>query len=137
MEKTLTVLWRHSGDQTEPCLFCTDTRKSFTGLLKELLPAFREEGIELVFQEETVPPGKGLKVNTVELNGISLYLLLSRAAEGEEYCHASRCMPIRNLFRQIPGPDGTLCGEAPEILFRKAILLALEGEIIDDSVVDR
>ena len=137
MERTLTVLWKHSGDQAEPCLFCTDTRKSFMELLEELLPAFREEGIELVFEDETVSPGKGMKVNTVELNGISLYLLLSRAADGEEYCHASKCMPIRNMFRQIPGPDGILCGEAPEILFRKAILLALEGEIIEKSAGDR
>jgi hypothetical protein len=137
MERKLTVLWRHSGDQAEPCLSCTDTRKSFMRLLEELLPAFREEGIEFTYQDETVSPGKGLKVNTVELNGNSLYLLLSRAAEGEEYCHASRCMPIRNLFRQIPGPDGILCGEAPEILFRKAILLALEGDIIEKSAGDR
>ncbi|MCE5299240.1 MAG: DUF2703 domain-containing protein [Methanoregulaceae archaeon] len=137
MERTLTVLWKHSGDQAEPCLFCTDTRKSFTGLLEELLPAFREEGIELVFEDETVSPGKGMKVNAVELNGISLSLLLSRAAEGEEYCHASKCMPIQNLVRQIPGPDGILCGEAPEILFRKAILIALEGDIIEKSLDDR
>lgn len=131
------MLWKHSGDQAEPCLFCTDTRKSFTGLLEELLPAFREEGIELVFEDETVSPGKGMKVNAVELNGISLSLLLSRAAEGEEYCHASKCMPIQNLVRQIPGPDGILCGEAPEILFRKAILIALEGDIIEKSLDDR
>ena len=107
------------------------------GLLKELLPVFSEEGIEFTFQEEKVQPGKGMKVNTIELNGISLSLLLSRAAEGEEYCHASKCMPIRDLFRQIPGPDGILCGEAPEILFRKAILLALEGDVTADSAGGR
>lgn len=137
MERKLIVLWKHSGDQAEPCLSCTDTRKSFMGLLEELLPAFREEGIEFTFQEETVPPGKGIKVNTVDLNGTSLYLLLSQAAEGEEYCHASKCMPIRNLYRLIPGPDGILCGEAPEILFRKAILLALEGDLPGKSAGDR
>ncbi len=137
MERKLIVLWKHSGDQAEPCLSCTDTRKSFMRLLEELLPAFREEGIELVFQEETVPPGRGLKVNSVELNGNSLYLLLSRAAEGEEFCHASRCMPIRNLFRMVQGQGGILCGEAPEILFRKAILLALEGNLIEESAGDR
>jgi hypothetical protein len=137
MEKTLTVVWKHSGDQHEPCLFCTDTKKSFSTLLQELLPVFREEEIELIFIDEPLSPEKGIKLNTVELNGISLFLLLSHAAEGEEYCHASKCMPIQNLYRLIPGPDGILCGEAPEILFRKAILLALEGEIIEDSVVDR
>lgn len=137
MERKLIVHWKHSGDQAEPCLSCTDTRKSFMGLLEELLPAFREEGIEFTFQEEKVPPGKGIKVNTVDLNGTSLYLLLSQAAEGEEYCHASKCMPIRNLYRLIPGPDGILCGEAPEILFRKAILIALEGDLIEESAGDR
>jgi hypothetical protein len=98
-------------------------------LIQDLLPVFREEQIELIFKDEPIPPENGIKMNTVELNGISLYLLLSHAAEGEEYCHASKCMPIRNLYRLIPGPDGILCGEAPEILFRKAILLALESEI--------
>ena len=128
MERTLTVVWKHSGDQHEPCLFCTDTKKSFLSLLQDLLPVFREEQIEFIFKDEQIPPEIERKVNTVELNGISLFLLLSHAAEGEEYCHASKCMPIRNLYRLIPGPDGILCGEAPEILFRKAILLALEEE---------
>jgi len=131
MERTLTVFWRHSVDQHEPCLFCTDTKRSFFALLEDLLPVFREEGITLAFTEETVPPDKGMRVNTVELNGISLSLLLSRAGEGEEYCHASKCMPERHLFRQVPEPGGIVCGEAPEILFRKAILLALEGEVIE------
>jgi hypothetical protein len=137
MEKMLTVLWKHSSDQVEPCLICTDTRRSFLELLKELLPVFRAEGITFTFREETISPGKGMKVNTVELNGTSLSLLLSRVAEGEEYCHASKCMPITNLYRQIPGPDGILCGEAPEILFRKAILLALEGEGKGESAGER
>lgn len=135
MEKTLTVLWKHSGDQTEPCLFCTDTGRTFMGLLEELLPAFRDEEIDLSFREVVVSPGNGTKVNTVELNGISLLLLLSRAAEGEEYCHASKCLPIQSLYRLIPGPGGILCGEAPEILFRKAILLALEGAVMGMSAV--
>jgi len=129
VERTLTVLWRHSGDQHEPSFFCTDTRRSFFALLEELIPVFRDEGIILAFKEETVSPDIGRRVNTVDLNGISLSLLLSRAAEGEEYCHASKCMPVRDLFHQVPGPGGIVCGEAPEILFRKAILLSLEGEM--------
>ena len=137
MERTLTVLWRHSGDQHEPCLLCSDTKRSFFALLEDLLPVFRDEGITLAFTEETVSPGKGIRVNAVELNGISLSLLLSRAAEGEEYCHASKCMPVRNLFRQIPESGGIVCGEAPEILFRKAILLALEGEGTGESAGNR
>jgi hypothetical protein len=137
MERTLTVLWRHSGDQHEPCFFCTDTKRSFLALLEDLLPVFRDEGITLAFTEETVSPGEGIRVNTVELNGISLSLLLSSAAEGEEYCHASKCMPVRNLFRQIPESGGIVCGEAPEILFRKAILLALEGEGTGESAGNR
>jgi hypothetical protein len=136
MERTLNVVWKHSDDQHEPCLFCTDTKKSFFSLLQELLPVFREERIEFIFKDEPVPPEKGIKVNTVELNGFSLFLLLSRAAEGEEYCRASKCMPIRNMYRLTPGPGGILCGEAPEILFRKAILLALEGDLIEESAGD-
>jgi hypothetical protein len=137
MERTLTVLWKHSGDQPKPCLICTDTGRTFMGLLEELMPVFREEGIDLSFHDELVPPGNGTKVNTVEINGFSLHLLLSIAAEGEEYCHATKCMPGENLYRLILGPDGILCGEAPEILFRKAILLALEGENIEKSPGNR
>lgn len=129
MDRTLTIHWRHSPDQPGPCLSCSDTKKTFMELLQELLPVFKDEEIQFVFHEETIPRGEGAKQNTVELNGIPLELLLLHAAEGEEYCHASKCLPIRNLYRQIPGPDGIICGEAPEILFRKAILLALEGEL--------
>jgi len=128
MERTLKVIWRHTGDQHEPCFSCTDTGKSFLGLLEYLRPVFREEDITLAYTEEIVQPDKGMRVNTLELNGISLSLLLSRAAEGEKYCHASKCMPSRDLYRATPGPGGIVCEEAPELFFRKAILLALEGE---------
>lgn len=130
------MLWRHSPGQTGPCLSCSDTNRTFMELLQELLPVFQDEGIRFVYQEEAVPPTRGAIQNTVELNGIPLELLLLHAAEGEEYCHASKCMPIRNLYRQVPGPDGITCGQAPEILFRKAILLALEGEGIGSAARD-
>ena len=137
MKRSLTVLWKHSADQIEPCLFCTDTRKTFMELLEELLPTFQDEGIQFAFQEERVDQEKGARVNRVTLNGIPLSSLLSAAAEGEEYCHASRCVPIRNLYLSLPGPDGILCGEAPEILFRKAILRALEDDIPGKPTTDR
>lgn len=129
MERTLTVFWRHTGDQHEPCFSCTDTKRSFLGLLDYLRPVFRDEGITLVFTEETVSSDKGGEENAVELNGISLSSLLSRVSLGEEYCHASKCMPSRDLYRATPGSGGIVCGEAPELFFRKAILLALEGEV--------
>ena len=137
MKRSLTVLWKHSVDQTEPCLLCTDTRKTLVKLLEELRPVFQEEGIHFRFLDEKVPPEKGIRVNTFMLNGIPLSSLLSAAAKGEEYCHASRCMPIRNLYLSLPGPDGILCGEAPEILFRKAILRALEDDIQEGSAAGR
>jgi len=137
MNRSLTVLWKHSADQVEPCLLCTDTRKALVELLEELRPVFQDEGIQFRFLEEMVPPEKGIRVNTVLLNGIPLSSLLTAAAEGEEYCHASRCMPIRNLYLAIPRPDGILCGEAPEILFRKAILRALDDDTIEEPAADR
>lgn len=133
MERTLTVLWRHTGDQDEPCFSCTDTKRSFLGLLEYLRPVFCHEGITLVFTEETVSSDKVGEENYVELNGMPLSTLLSRVSDGEEYCHASKCMPSRELYRVSPGPDGIVCGEAPELFFRKAILLALEGEFLENN----
>lgn len=128
MKQTLEMVWRHSEGQAGPCMRCTDTGKTFLELLKELLPVFDDEGIRLDFREELVPPGTAVPINHLRLNGIPLHVLLSRAAEGEEYCHASKCMPLKNFHRQVRGPDGITCDEAPEMIVRKAILLALEEE---------
>jgi len=133
MERTLTVIWRHTGDQHEPCFSCTDTKRSFLGLLEHLRPVFYDEGITLAFTDEIVSSEKGGEENCVELNGMPLFSLLSRVSDGEEYCHASKCMPSRNLYRVTSGPDGIVCGEAPELFFRKAILLALEGENLEKN----
>jgi len=132
MQRTLEMVWRHSEGQAGPCMRCTDTGKTFLELLKELLPVFDDEGIRLDFREELVPPGTAVPINFLRLNGIPLHVLLSRAAEGEEYCHASKCMPLKNIHRQVRGPDGITCDEAPEMIARKAILLALEEKRGDE-----
>ena len=135
MQQTLEMVWRHSEGQAAPCMRCTDTGKTFLELLKELLPIFDDEGIRLDFREELVPPGTTVPINQLRLNGIPLHVLLSRASEGEEYCHASKCMPLKNIHRQVRGPDGITCDEAPEIIARKAILLALEERTGDDGSI--
>jgi hypothetical protein len=129
MKRTLSVLWRHTGDQDRPCLTCSDTGRSFSELLDLLIPAFNEEGIVLDFREDLVPGNPAQSESAVILNGIPIELLLSHAARGEEYCHASRCRPPEHIHRRFPGPSGVTCDEAPEILFRKAILLALDEEM--------
>lgn len=129
MKRMLSVLWRHTAGQEQPCLSCSDTGRSFSGLLELLVPAFDDEGIVLGFREELVPGTTGLPENTVLLNGIPITYLLSHAAQGEEYCHASRCRPPEHIHRRFPDPSGVMCDEAPEILFRKAILLSLDDEV--------
>ncbi len=129
MKRTLSVLWRHTGDQEKPCLTCSDTGRSFPGLLEDLIPAFDEEGITLDFREERLPGDTGIPENVVLLNGIPIGLLLSHAARGEEYCHASRCRPPEHIHWRFPDASGVMCDEAPEILFRKAILLAMDEEV--------
>ena len=129
MKRTLSVTWRHTGDQETPCLRCSDTGRSFSDLLELLIPAFDSEGIVLEFMEELVPGDADLPENAVLLNGIPISPLLSYAARGEEYCHASRCRPPEHIHRRFPDESGVMCDEAPEILFRKAILLALDEEV--------
>ena len=129
MKKTLVVLWRHTGDQEKPCLSCSDTGRSFFELLDLLIPAFNEEGIVLEYREEIVSGNGGNPENVVLLNEVSISPLLSHAARGEEYCHASRCRPPEHIHRHYPDASGVMCDEAPEILFRKAILLALDDEV--------
>jgi len=129
MKRTLSVLWRHTGDQQAPCLTCSDTGRSFSEMLELLIPAFDDEGIGLDYREELVPGDAALPENTVLLNDIPIGPLLSHAAKGEEYCHASRCRPPEHIHRRFPDASGVMCDEAPEILFRKAILLALDDEV--------
>ena len=126
MQRTLELVWRHSSGQTEPCILCTDTGKTLRELIEELLPVFDDEGIQLDFREEIVPPGTPVPINLLRANGVPFHALLSRAARGEEYCHASKCMPIHNLHRQVQSYDRVTCDEAPERIVRKALLLALE-----------
>jgi hypothetical protein len=129
MKRTLSVLWRHTVDQEAPCITCSDTGRSFSELLELLIPAFDEEGIELDFRDEVIPGDTGIPENTVLLNGIPIGPLLTYAAQGEEYCHASRCRPPEHIHRLFPDASGVMCDEAPEILFRKAILLALDDGV--------
>jgi hypothetical protein len=128
MDTILEVTWRHTPDQASPCLSCSDTGRNFQELLEELLPAFREEGISIRFSDEVVEPG-GQPENLLLLNGIAISPLLSHAAQGEEYCQASKCAPPAHLHRHYPGPGGVPCDEAPEILFRKAIVLSLDQDV--------
>jgi hypothetical protein len=129
MKRTLSILWRHTGDQEAPCLTCSDTGRSFSELLELLIPAFDDEGVNLDYREELVPGDAGMPENTVILNDIPIGPLLSYAARGEEYCHASRCRPPEHIHRRFPDVSGVMCDEAPEILFRKAILLSLDDEV--------
>jgi Domain of unknown function (DUF2703) len=126
MKRTLTILWRHTHDQKEPCLRCLDSGRSLPELLEVLLPAFSKEDIALDFQDELIPPGGGLSENAVLFNGIPVSSLLAFAAQGEEYCHASKCQPPEHIHRHYQDASGVMCDEAPEILVRKAILLSLD-----------
>jgi hypothetical protein len=128
MDTILSVTWRHTPDQASPCVTCSDTGRTFRELLEELLPAFREEGISVRFSDERVEPA-GQPENLLLLNGIAISPLLSHAAQGEEYCQASKCMSPAHLHRHYPGPGGVPCDEAPEILVRKAIVLSLDQDV--------
>jgi hypothetical protein len=129
MDRILEVTWRHTPGQSEPCLSCSDSGKTFSELLEDLIPAFQEDGISVRFKNELLEGPDRPAESLVLLNGIPISSLLSHAAAGEEYCHASKCMPVQHIHRHYPGPGGIPCDEAPEILFRKAIVLSFDEDI--------
>ncbi len=108
-----------------PCYRSNDTGKDIFTLLNELTPLLLSDGTKVSYDRFT-PRGGGDR--SVSLNGKSLESLLEQAEQSHDYCHASRCMMNTGNRRLVVNADGSACHEAPEILFRKAVLIALEEE---------
>ena len=68
----------------------------------------------------------GGEENRIFLNGRPLEELLDEAQQGQSYCHSTKWEYIDESRKEVAGPGGQVCQEAPELLFRKAILRALE-----------
>ncbi|MDD3111567.1 MAG: hypothetical protein PHU26_04650 [Methanofollis liminatans] len=120
MKERFTVLWRRTG--RSPCPYrSSDTDRSLPDLLREIVPLLKENGVLVEVTVETVDEGAG-----VWFNGAPLADLIDEAAGAQRYCTG----PSR--MEELGRPECAYEEEVrsgyvvPEIIFRKAVLLALE-----------
>ncbi|HPJ73431.1 MAG: DUF2703 domain-containing protein [Methanoregulaceae archaeon] len=121
--RTLEVQWTHKTGQTKSCYLCSDTGRDFLELLRDVTPILESDGIRVAVSEKATMGGEE---NRIFLNGRPLEELLDEAQQGQSYCHSTKWEYIDESRKEVAGPGGQVCQEAPELLFRKAILRALE-----------
>lgn len=120
MKDRLTICWRRIGEA--PCPYRTgDTGRTLPDLLEELVPILEENGVAVEVTVEPVDEDQG-----VRFNGVPLADLIGEAADAQRYCTGPSRMEA--LGRPEIGCDAAVRygHTAPEIIFRKAVLLALE-----------
>jgi hypothetical protein len=106
----------------------SDTGRTFQEILALVSPLLEADGITVSYEDVTLPPGASPGDEGVFLNGRPLSLLLSGADVAQFICHASRCQPYEGNVTPAVTGTGSICLQAPEILFRKAFLMAIEGD---------
>ncbi|MDD1718412.1 MAG: DUF2703 domain-containing protein [Methanoregulaceae archaeon] len=126
MKREVVVEWRHSPGEDDCCIRCEETGKDFHELLRDLHPALLSEGIQVRVVESIADPAQG-QVNRLLLNGVPVENLVGEAARAQGWCSSRRCEKPALAFTETL-QDGKRCEVVPELLLRKAILLALEEE---------
>ncbi len=127
MKKILHISWNHFLRSEDPCIRSTDTGRTFRELVRIVRPLLEKDDIEVLLEEVVLPPGTPADREGFYLNGRPLVELLFLADQAEFLCRSSKCQEFQESVHVTPRPDGSSCLEAPEILFRKAFLQALEG----------
>ncbi|MDK2975497.1 MAG: hypothetical protein PWP08_1868 [Methanofollis sp.] len=120
MKDHLAITWRRVG--AAPCPYrSADTGRSLPDLLGEIVPMLEENGVSVEVTVENTDEGAG-----VWFNGIPLADLVEDASGAQRYCAG----PSR--MEELGRPEIAYEEEArsgcivPEIIFRKAVLIALE-----------
>ena len=123
MTRTLEIYWEHTPDLAEVPVITSDTKKTFCELLKELMPAFEQEGIVLKFTSRPVTSEGGAQ-SRVTLNGRPLGDLLVEVAEEQRRCEGRRCeMSTPVTFPVLSHRDLHYQG-VPDLIIRKVLLRA-------------
>ncbi len=122
----MVVEWRHTPGEDECCVRCEESGRNFHELLKDLHAALLSEGIEVRLEEVITDPSHDPE-NSLLLNGVPIGDLVNEAATAQGWCSSRRCEPAKLNFTETLH-NGKKCLIAPELLLRKAILLALEEE---------
>jgi hypothetical protein len=124
MKRTLLIEWMHAPGNAETCIRSTDTGNTLQQIIDEIRPLLDRDGISVQLNRRVLPrehPG-----DIVLLNGIPLETLIAMAGSGQTYCRSTKCMQVQEEYPRFVATNEGICMEAPEILFRKAVLLALE-----------
>lgn len=125
MEHVLAVEWIHPPLVKDPPYRNADTGEDFLDFIKRLEPVLAGEGIDLrVTDRATGEMGAG--AGELFLNGRLFDSLLSEVATSQYDCAGRRCDSGPEEYFRTVYTEGSPVVEVPEILIRKAVLLALE-----------
>jgi hypothetical protein len=124
MKRTLLIEWKHVHGIPETCIRSSDSEKTLQQLIDDIRPLLERDGIS-VHVDRSDLSGEHPR-DVVALNGIPLESLIATAGSGQSYCRSTKCMQVQEDYPRFVTTSQGICMEAPEILFRKAVLLALE-----------
>lgn len=120
MKDRFVLLWRRVG--AAPCPYrSSDTGRSLPDLLGEILPLLEENGVSVQVRVEQTDGSPG-----VWFNGAPLADLIDEAAGAQRYCTGPSRMEALGRPQAADEVDVRSGVVVPEIVFRKAVLLALE-----------
>lgn len=128
MSRTLTVTWTPRACEPHPCAVCSDSALSFLELLSSVIPMLERDGIEVFFGKDLPAPDASPDDTGFFLNDRPLEDLLRECDRAQFICHSSRCQTFVPAVEIVRDERGARCIRAPEMLFRKAILMSLEKE---------
>jgi|APIni6443716594_1056825.scaffolds.fasta_scaffold497832_1 hypothetical protein len=123
MTRTLEICWDHTPELAEVPVITSDTKKTFCELLKELMPAFEQEGIVLTFTSRPVTSAGGGQ-SQVTLNGRPLGALLVEVAEEQRHCEGRRCEMDTPVTFPVLSHRDLPYQSVPDLIIRKALLRA-------------
>ncbi|HPM62154.1 MAG TPA: DUF2703 domain-containing protein, partial [Methanoregulaceae archaeon] len=93
MKKTLTIEWKHIGNNvTGTCERCSLTGGAILDVLEDLQPYFRQKNITARFRETVLPDSQIEESNQVIINGTPLEEYLSGAEVVQTPCCSCACI---------------------------------------------
>ena len=124
IQSVLDIVWIHGPGSKVPYLLVAETGKDLFTLIQELGPVLDAEGIRVEIEEKGLSDPENIE--ELFFNGMRVEDLLKQAAESQGWCSARRCETGIEGYAKKGSRGGAITLEAPELLIRKAILLALD-----------
>ena len=124
MEARLALLWRHPPGATRSRLVAADTGRTVHEVVEDVRPVLEAAGVRVTIEDE-VSDGQ----DEIIVNGERLRDILVGVKEGHDYCHARSRREEMEARRHPLEDDERIAAGYTEFMLRKAILLAVEGDI--------